>query len=106
MPPKTSAYIKSYDSETKWMYFLAEDDELLGKYNSIWEEVSNTIEKEFYREPVYNKTFLKIESFGDESTDFYDQEMPKAGSSYICLAAILIDFTLKKYENYNPQVFL
>ena len=27
--PKLSAYIESFDGETKWMYFLVEDDELL-----------------------------------------------------------------------------
>ena len=35
MLPKTSAYIKSYDAQTKWTYFLIEDDELLEKYNTI-----------------------------------------------------------------------
>ena len=25
---KTSAYVKRYDGETKWMYFFIEDDEL------------------------------------------------------------------------------
>ena len=29
MLPKTSAYVKSYDGLTKWMYFLIEDDDLL-----------------------------------------------------------------------------
>ena len=29
MLPKTSAYVKTYDGETKWMYFFVEDDELL-----------------------------------------------------------------------------
>ena len=32
---QTSTYAKSYDDETKWMYFLTEDDELLKKYNYI-----------------------------------------------------------------------
>ena len=36
MIPKTSAYVKSYDGQTKWMYFLIEDDDLLEKYNTIW----------------------------------------------------------------------
>ena len=27
--PKISAHIKSYDSETRWMYLLIEDDKLL-----------------------------------------------------------------------------
>ena len=35
MLPKTSAYVKSYDGQTKWMYFLIEDDEFLEKYNTI-----------------------------------------------------------------------
>ena len=29
MLPKTSAYLKSYDEQTKWKYFLIEDDYLL-----------------------------------------------------------------------------
>ena len=31
MLPKTSAYVKSYDGQTKWMYFLIEHDDLLEK---------------------------------------------------------------------------
>ena len=40
MLPKTSAYVKSYDKQTKWMYFLIEDDDLLEKYITIWDKVS------------------------------------------------------------------
>ena len=40
MLPKTSAYVKSYDGQTKRMYFLTEDDELLEKYNTIWDKIS------------------------------------------------------------------
>ena len=29
MLPKTSAYVKSYDGQTKWMFFLIEDEDLL-----------------------------------------------------------------------------
>ena len=31
MFPKSIAYVKSYDVETKWMYFCIENDELLEK---------------------------------------------------------------------------
>ena len=66
MLPKSTAYVKSYDRQTKWMYFLIEDDDLLEKYNTILD-----IKKEFDSEPVYNKIFLKnkIKSHGDEVTD-------------------------------------
>ena len=40
MLPKTSAYLKRFDGHTKWLYFLIEDDDLLEKYNAIWDKVS------------------------------------------------------------------
>ena len=45
MLPKTSTYVKGYDGQTKWMYFLIEDDELLEKYNTISNKVSADIKK-------------------------------------------------------------
>ena len=45
MLPKASAYVKSYDGQTKWMYFLIEDDDLLEKYNTIRATVSTDIKK-------------------------------------------------------------
>ena len=90
------------------MYFLIEDDDLLEKYNTIWDEVSADIKKEFESEPVYNKEFLKtrIKSQGDEVTDFDDKEIPKVDSNHTCLAVISLDSALKKDENYYPKVFL
>ena len=41
------------------MYFLFEDDDLLEKYNTIWDKVSADIKKEFDSESVYSKEFLK-----------------------------------------------
>ena len=54
------------------MYLLVEDDDILEKYNTIWNKVSADIKKEFDSEPVYNKEFLeiKIKSHGDEITYF------------------------------------
>ena len=45
-------YRKNFD-ETKYITFLMKDDELLEKYNKIWEKVENNIKKEeFDSEPV------------------------------------------------------
>ena len=35
MVPKTSACVKSYDSQAKWTYFLIEDDDLLENHNTV-----------------------------------------------------------------------
>ena len=45
MLTKTSAYVKRYDRQTKWMYFLIEDNDLLEKYNTIWDKVSADTKK-------------------------------------------------------------
>ena len=41
------------------MYFLIEDDDLLEKYNTIWDKVSTDIKKEIDSRAAYNKEFLK-----------------------------------------------
>ena len=51
---KTTTSVKSYDGKTKWMYFLIEDDDLLKKYNTIWDKISADVKKEFDSKPVYN----------------------------------------------------
>ena len=43
MLPKTSAFVKCYDGQTKWMYFLIEDDDVLKIFNTIWDSVSADI---------------------------------------------------------------
>ena len=55
---KTSAYIKSYGSQTKWMYILIEDDDLLKKYNTICDNVSSDIKKNFYSKTFHNNFFF------------------------------------------------
>ena len=36
MLPKTSAYVKRYDGQTKRMYFLIEEDDLLKNIMLFW----------------------------------------------------------------------
>ena len=55
MLPKKRAYVKRYDGQINWMYFLIEDDNLLEKYDNIWDKASKDIKKEI----IYNKVFLK-----------------------------------------------
>ena len=59
MFPKITAYVKSSDDETKWMYSFIEGDELLGKYNGIRNKVSNSVKEELDFEPIFNKNFFE-----------------------------------------------
>ena len=67
-----SFHKKDFD-ETKHMSFLRKDDELLEKYNKIWEKVKTTIKTEFDSEPGYNEKHLiaKIKPYdGKINTNF------------------------------------
>ena len=86
--PKRGAYVKSYDEQTKWMYFLIEDNNLFEIYSTTWHKISTDTKSEFDSERVYNKKILKtkIKSHGDEVTNFSDKELPKVDSNYICFS--------------------
>ena len=104
-----SAYVKRYDSgATKWMSFLIENEQLIGKYNDIWNKISNSIKTEFHSKSIYNKKSLKtkINTYSNKPKDFHDKEILKVGFNYTCLAVILIDFILRKEKIYYPQMFL
>ena len=50
---KTSAYLKSYHDETKWMNFLIKDDDFLKKKDKgISNKVTNNIKKELDCKPI------------------------------------------------------
>ena len=79
-----TVYVKIYDDETKWMYFLIEDGELFKRYNRIGNKVRSIVLLK--NNLIENQSTIKIilkaktKSFGDEVTDFYDKEMVKVHS--------------------------
>ena len=101
-----SAYERDFD-ETKYMCFLIKDDELLEKYNEIWEKVKNRL-KEFDSEPVCNEIHLKakIKSYNRKiNTNFYNSKIPKEGFQCTCLSVIFIDSGFRANSNYYPWLF-
>ena len=56
---QTNTFVNIYNGQTKWMYFLIEDYDLLEKYNTTLDKVSADLKKEFDSEPVYKNDFLK-----------------------------------------------
>ena len=62
---------------------MIEDDDLLEKYNAIWDIVSSDIKIKFDSETICNKEFLKvkIKSHGDEVTNFYGKKILRYDSS-------------------------
>ena len=82
----TSAYVKSYDGGTKWMYFL----KVIKRKNYIGNKISNGIKKELDSEAIYNKKFLKTKNkilqwWGHRFLWFYGFYLiPKVESNCMC----------------------
>ena len=102
MLPKTRVYIRSHNGRTEWIYILTEDDDILEKYNTIWDKISADIKNEFGSKTAYNKFFFGNQN---EASDFHNKKIPKTGSNHTSLAVIMIDSALKKKENYYPHKF-
>ena len=51
-----STYVKRYDGQTKWTYFLIEYDDLLEKYDTIWNKVRSDIKKKL----IVNLSLIKV----------------------------------------------
>ena len=73
---KTNAYVKGYEGQTKWMGFRIEDDDILEKYNTVWDKVSADINKQtWWRACLQLKDFEnQIKSYADKAIDFYDKK--------------------------------
>ena len=88
---------------------MIKDDELFEKFNEIWENVKNSIRKEFESKLVYNEKYLKAKTKsynGKINTNFQNNKIPREGSQFICLSVILIDSVFRTGKHYYPQVFL
>ena len=60
------------------------EDDILQKYNDIWNKVSNFLKKGFDNESIQTKKPFK--------------KMPNAGFNHRCLAVITIDSVIEKDE--------
>ena len=92
--PQMSGYIKYFDKGGKNMSFMVKDDNVLDKYNKIWDKIKEKLNIKFHSMPVYNKTYIKdkVREFdGKIETNILDNEVQKENIHYTCIACITID---------------
>ena len=58
--PQMSGYIKSFENGGENISFIVKDDDVLDKYNDIWEKIKNKLNIKFHRSPVYDKKYIKV----------------------------------------------
>ena len=57
--PQFTRYIKCFENGGKNMSFVINDDEVLDKYNEIWDKIKGTINIKFHSMSVYDEFFQK-----------------------------------------------
>ena len=103
-----SGYIKYFENGGKNMSLVIKYDDVLHKYNEIWEIIKKTLNIEFHSMPVYDEKYInaKVREFnGVIKTNFLGDEIRKENAHYTCIACITID-SVKRMEKIYPQVYL
>ena len=99
-----SGYIKYFENGGKNMSFMIKDDNILDKYNEIWDKIKEKLNIKFHSMPVYDQTYIKAkvrEFDGVIKTNFLGDEIPKENMHYVCIACITIDSVMKiEKKNY------
>ena len=107
--PQMSGYIKYFENGGKSMSFLIKDDEVLEKYEKLWDVIKNKLGIKFHSEPIYEQKYLKAkvrEFDGVIKTNFLGNDMPKENMHYTCIACITIDSVMRMEKKNYPQVYL
>ena len=104
-----SAYIKYFENGGKNMSFVIKDNDVLDKYNELWDKLKTDLNIKFHRMPVYDEKYIKtkITEFNRViNTNFLGDEILKESMHYACIACITIDSVMRMEKNNYPQVYL
>ena len=58
--PQTTGYIKYFENGGKKMSFIIKGDDVLDKYNKIWDKIEETLSIKFHSMSVYEEKFIKV----------------------------------------------
>ena len=86
--PQMTGYIKYFENGGKNMSFVIKDDDVLDKYNEIWDKIKETLSIKFHSMPVYDEKYIKakVRKFSDViKTNFLGDKIPKENEHYTCI---------------------
>ena len=75
-----TGYIKYFENGVKNMSLVIKDDDVLDKYNEIWDKIKETLSIKFHSMPVYDEKYIKtkVREFSSViKTNFLGDEVPK-----------------------------
>ena len=91
-----TGYIKYFENGGKNMSVRIKDDDVLHKYNEIWDKIKNTLKIKFHSMPIYDEKYIKakVREF-NHVINFLSSEIPKVNVHYTCIACITIDSIIR-----------
>ena len=104
LPPMTG-YIKCFENGGKNMSFVIKENDVLDKYNEIWDRIKNTLNIKFQSIAVYDEQYIKakVRAFNDEiKLIFLSDEVPKENEHYTCIACITIHCVMRMEKKNYP----
>ena len=87
--PQMTGYIKYFENGRKNFSFVIKDDDVLDKYNEIWDKIKETLSIKFHSMSVYDEKYIKakVREFSDViKNNFLGDEVPKENKHYTCIA--------------------
>ena len=75
------------------MSFATKDDDVLDKYNEIWDKIRETLNIKFHSMPAYDEKYIKAkvrEFNGVIKPNVLDDEILKESMHYTCITCITI----------------
>ena len=54
-----SGYIKNFENGEKNTSFVVKNDDVLDKYNDIWDKIKEKLNIKFHSMPVYDEKYIK-----------------------------------------------
>ena len=112
--PKMTGYLNNFKDGARKMSFFTSNSEFLERYNAIWENISDLVNKKFDSDPIYNNKYIntKIRSYNNDIiTNFRNignknNKLPEKNKPYKCVSLISLDSIIKFNKKYYPQTLL
>ena len=104
-----SGYITYFENGGKIMFFMVKNDDVLNKYNEIWDKIKTDLNIKLHSIPVYDEKYIKAkvrEFNGVIKTNFLHDEIRKESMHYTYIICITIDFVITMEKKNYPQVYL
>ena len=96
--PQMTGYIKYFKNGGKNLSFIIKDDDMLDKYNEVWDKIKEKLNIKFHSKPDYDEKYIKAkvrEYGGVIKANFSGDEVRKENEHYTCIACITIDSIMR-----------